>query len=491
VLTSEENAGTNTLRLYVNGQPIETSTVTNQTATGDWVLGAGKSHFNGLIGRLDEVAVYTNLLDLADVTAHWDALTPIHYVATDGGNAHPYANWADAATNIQDAVDAAIAGDTVLVSNGTYASGAQILANKAITIESVNGGNVTIVDGQHAHRCFHLGNHTCTISGFTIRNGSAGSGGGVYCSGVSPSINYCTLSGNSAGTDGGGSYRGTLNHCTLMDNSAGRDGGGNYDGMLKYCTLTDNLAGNDGGGVCEAWLNNCMLSGNSAKWGGGSYGSWLNNCILSGNSAGDYGGGSAAGSLHNCTIFDNTAKWGGGSIGGDPKNCIIYYNTATIASNNFHSAGPGGVTNSCSPSFAHGVNGNITNAPLFADAALHLLPNSPCIDAGRLINAITNDLDGIPRPLDGDGDRTVAYDMGAYEFVGTGDSDGDTLNDWEEIHIHGSDPTDTDTDGDGRPDADEVVAGYHPAYNESPVLADGRAEVTANPGAYDLYTSNR
>src|SRR5262245_37137273 len=64
------------------------------------------------------------------------------------GPVAPYVDWATAATNIQDAITASVAGDLILVTNGVYASGGKsmdgvitnrVAVDKAITIKSVNG----------------------------------------------------------------------------------------------------------------------------------------------------------------------------------------------------------------------------------------------------------------------------------------------------------------------------------------------------------------
>ena len=155
--------------------------------------------------------------------------SPVHYVSTAGMSVWPYTNWVAAATNIQDAVHAAAVGDTVLITNGIYISEAQVDIAVVITVKSVNGPGVTVVDGQKDHRCFNLGSAACVLSGFTMQNGkTSGNGGGVYCSNTTPFITNCVLVGNSAGGNGGGSCYGHLVYCRLSDNSAGGDGGGSY-----------------------------------------------------------------------------------------------------------------------------------------------------------------------------------------------------------------------------------------------------------------------
>src|SRR5216684_2987636 len=107
------------------------------------------------------------------------AQADVHYVDVNCTNATtPYTNWATAATNIQDAVDAAVAGDEIVVTNGIYATGGwagnRVTVDKPLTLRSVNGPQLTAIEGGgtaiQAIRCVYLTNGT-SLSGFTLTNG--------------------------------------------------------------------------------------------------------------------------------------------------------------------------------------------------------------------------------------------------------------------------------------------------------------------------------
>jgi hypothetical protein len=327
----------------------------------------------------------------ATVTVHVDQ--GVHYVAARSGNPlAPYTSWGTAAANIQDAVDVAGVGGTVFVTNGTYAAGGRatpdgatnrVAVDKTLTVRSVNGPGVTVIQGQmpsatHGYmRCVYL-TSGATLVGFTLTNGVAGNGGGVWCGSTSAVLTNCVLNGNSAFSAGGGAFGGTLNNCTLTGNSAW-DGGGASGSTLNNCTLAGNsgsgasgctlnnctLSGNfgggynaasgyyfagNGGGTYFSTLNNCTLSSNSANgddpytgYGGGAYGGTLNNCTLSGNSADFFGGAASASTLNSCTLSGNSA----GAFGGGASGCTV--NNSTLTGNSAGTGGGayGGTLNNC------------------------------------------------------------------------------------------------------------------------------------------------
>ena len=358
--------------------------------------------------------------------------SPIHYVSPTGHNIWPYTNWMDAATIIQNAIETATDGDTVLVTNGVYDTGGRtangavtnrVAIDKPLVVRSVNGPGLTVIKGggtndPTAIRCAYLGANA-TMIGFTLTNGHTlvsgdnnGYGGGAFCE-SSAVLSNCALTGNSA-YDGGGAYGGTLYRCAISGNSAGGSGGGARSSILYNCLLTGNGAYFSGGGVLYGTLYNCTLTGNSLQ-------------------SQQYGGGGA----YLSTLY----------------NCIVYYNTATNGANYY-----GSTLNYCCATPHSGGTGNITNEPMFAYLAggnLRLLSNSPCVNAGTnqdwMVDAV--DLDGRLRIIGG------VVDMGAYERGGIipsdwlekyglsadgesdfSDSDKDGMNNWQEWRCN-TDPT--------------------------------------------------
>ena len=292
------------------------------------------------------------------------------YVSLESTNSMPpYASWATAATNIQDALDAAAAGDEVVVTNGVYGGG--LAVTNPLTLRSVNGPQLTLIDGGGAVQCASL-TEGASLTGFTLTNGVdniGNGGGGVWCAATNAFLTNCTLIGNSA-YFGGGAYGGTLCNCTLTGNSATNGGGGAFNSTVTGCILIGNLAPSGGGGAQSCALYNCYLSQNTGGYGGAANGS----------------------TLINCTVVGNTARYGGGVYGSSVTNCIVFFNEATDWSNYDESTT---LSYCCTtPQPAAGM-GNLSADPQLASGS-HLSAGSPCRGAGSSAFVAGLDIDGEP-----------------------------------------------------------------------------------------------
>ncbi len=353
----------------------------------------------------------------AVLTSLWLCHAPASVLYVDLASTNPvapFSDWSTASTDIQSAIDASSGGDQIWVNDGVYQTGGRVVygsltnrvvINKAVTVQSVNGPSVTIIQGNpvtgdSAVRCVYITNNAI-LSGFMLTNGATRSpgpesddekGGGVWCDGTNTILTNCVIAGNTAYFSGAGASGGVMNRCLLIGNSAFGD--------PHYCP---------GGGCESSILNFCILSYNSGEDGGGAAYSTLNNCLVCSNGAAN-GGGECGCTFNNCTIIENGA-WGGGggAYGSSVNNSIVYYNVPA----NIYSGDPS-FSNSCTFPMPSGGSGNITNEPLFLDLTngnYHFHIDSHCINTGN--NAFLNwssDLDGNPRIVN----NTV--DMGAYEY---------------------------------------------------------------------------
>jgi hypothetical protein len=298
-------------------------------------------------------------------------------------------SWTDAYQTVQPALTAAQPGTQVWVAAGRYVGcitlkeGVALYGGLAGT-EDPNtfdlatrniAAHPTILDGNRAGSVVTAptgATAACRIDGFTITNGKASDGGGLYVASASP---------------------------TIANNS-----------------VIANLAGHGAGlylSASSATIVNNWITRNAAWWGGGAL-SLDSDC---------------APTIANSTITANSAGSGGAlymeTASPTIVNTIIAFNSSGIQSY----TGVPVMRNNCvygngGHDYVHltdptGTDGNISVDPRIADAPCggwHLAPDSPCVDAGDNAYAtVALDLDGQPRIQPAGG----TVDIGADESDGT------------------------------------------------------------------------
>jgi len=306
-------------------------------------------------------------------------------------------------TTIQGAVDAAVSGDTVELTDDIY-TGPQNrdirLQGKSIRLRSHSGNpQACVIDCQGTAEDPHRGfvfdsdeGRECVLEGLTVRNGYQIGGGGALISGAQPTIRNCAFTGNTAG--GGGALQ-------MIEGA---------DPLVQNCRFEGNHASTYAGAcdleVCNATFRGCEFIENSCAATAGALllyqaGATLDSCTFAGNTA--QNGGAVAwyyptrsSSVSHCTFHGNGAVNGGSLVtayGAAPEleNCILAFGTQGAA---VHCVEEAGATFSCSDIYGNaggdwvgciagqsGTNGNFSADPLLCDAAagdFGLLETSPC-----------------------------------------------------------------------------------------------------------------
>lgn len=269
---------------------------------------------------------------------------------------------------IQEAIDVASEGDTVLIAPCVYTGeGNRDLdfAGTNIVVRSIEGPDNTIIDCQGAGRgfLFHNGeNSTSVIEGLTIKNGIPADG----------------MHGGGIGMYGLPSVSPTITRCKFIDN------GPNSYGTALYI---------DGGGAgptyAEPHISECYFEGNS-NW--CVYNTWygrptFTDCVFTGNPDRALYCWSSQPILENCTFYGNGTALRTAGTAPNPilSNCIIAFNTnsvigvATLTCSDIYGNSNGDWVGPIAPQY--GVTGNISADPLFCDAengVFTLSTDSPC-----------------------------------------------------------------------------------------------------------------
>ncbi|MBA4386348.1 MAG: hypothetical protein C0404_00095 [Verrucomicrobia bacterium] len=363
----------------------------------------------------------------------------------------------------------------VFSGNSAYSGGGMYNNSAPIVLKNnIFSGNLATYDGGGLRNAYSaIIARDCVF----VENSAAEFGGGILNNNCAPVIDNCAFSGNRTPKTGGAIYNvyssPTISDCSFSGNYAGEAGGGVVNAMEAPIVVNSVFAGNVGkygGGMANAesqpTIANCTFSGNTASFGGAvenqKASPVFENCIL----WNDNGSGSeiintytSAVTLLFCDIkgawngtgvvnqTSSTVTNGGGNINLDPMFARDTNGTwklnATYDTNTFQSTLtdtnaawiPGELAGRfVRPTMSNAlqyliVSNSATKLAVWGDFSTNgfngrtyriydyrLKRGSPCIDKGTNVVIITDDMDGIFRPFDGDTNSVGTTDIGAYEY---------------------------------------------------------------------------
>ena len=271
--------------------------------------------------RGDSPCAAVNNVECGQVGALGVACTGSWLVRADGSG--------DFAT-IQEAIDAAVDGESVVLADGSYTGDGNRdldFKGKEITVRSQSGNaSDCIIDckasSSDAHKAFyfiHGETANSVLENVTIRNAWGTYGGGMRIDSSSPTIRGVIFQWNGGG-DGG---------AIILAGASP---------VIEDCVFEDNEVSDAGGAIyanaSAPQIVGCVFKGNSAYWGGGalynqSSTSSLTDCRFENNSSDHWGGAvhnrysESAPTFDDCVFVGNTGATGGAVYGRDASHPVF------------------------------------------------------------------------------------------------------------------------------------------------------------------------
>ena len=393
----------------------------------------------------------------------------IYYVTTTGAGNQNGSSWANASSNLQATINAAVANSQIWVKAGTYKPTTGTDRSISFTMKNnvaIYGGfngtesalaqrnystNVTILSGDlngddvingtasnltvsnKAEDSWNVINNSFTsgapltssavLDGFTITGGNSSnftgsgtSGGGMYNLYASPTLRNIIFRGNSAENGGGGMMNSlncvaNLTNVTFDRNFSQNDGGGmyNYTGAnitLSGCTFTGNFCyGNYGGGAIANFQNTISITGCSFI---GNFGSEAGAILTE----------SVSGTITNCSFIGDQCFQDGGCMWNENSN--ISMTNCTFAN--------GYCSIAASSLYDRSSTINLTGCTFFGNTYYNWSPTATVVTDGT--NPVTNIVNCIfwgNEALFGGTTPNVSYSDIQGGFAGTGNINADPL----------------------------------------------------------------